>query len=52
MNTYLVFKRGLLALAIGGVLSASFVLVPDSVSHDSSAYAKDGGWWWQRRWRW
>ncbi|KJZ46281.1 hypothetical protein VC35_12700, partial [Pseudomonas fluorescens] len=43
MNNYLLFKRGLLALAIGGVLSASIVLVPDSISHDSSAYAKDGG---------
>jgi hypothetical protein len=61
MNTYLLFKKGLLALAIGGVLSASVVLVPDSISHDATAYAKDGGggggggqrrWRRKRRWRW
>ncbi|PYY68254.1 hypothetical protein CRX42_22770, partial [Pseudomonas jessenii] len=33
----------LLAVAIGAVLSASTVLIPDSLSGVSSAQAKDGG---------
>ncbi|KAI2669737.1 hypothetical protein GBC55_026680, partial [Pseudomonas sp. TNT3] len=36
-------KKLLLAVAIGAVLSASTVLVPDSFSGMSSAHAKDGG---------
>ena len=43
MQTHRLFKKALLALAIGGVLSASLVLIPDSITQSSSAYAKDGG---------
>ncbi|PNB34336.1 hypothetical protein C1X63_27995, partial [Pseudomonas sp. FW305-131] len=39
----MLLKKCLLALAIGGVLSASTVLVPDYISSFSSVYAKDGG---------
>ncbi|WP_137820767.1 hypothetical protein [Pseudomonas sp. D(2018)] len=36
-------KKCLLALAIGGVLSASTVLIPDYISSDSSAIASEKG---------
>ncbi|PYC12921.1 hypothetical protein DMX02_28060, partial [Pseudomonas jessenii] len=36
-------KKLVLAMAIGAVLSASTILIPDSLSGVSSAYAKDGG---------
>ena len=36
-------KKLVLAMAIGAVLSASTVLIPESLSGMSSAYAKDGG---------
>ncbi|PYY66244.1 hypothetical protein CRX42_33460, partial [Pseudomonas jessenii] len=39
----MLLKKCLLALAIGGVLSASTVLVPDYIGSFSSVYAKDGG---------
>ena len=39
----MVLKKCLLALAIGGVLSASTVLVPDYISSFSTVHAKDGG---------
>ncbi|MEO9246029.1 hypothetical protein ABI279_26755, partial [Pseudomonas inefficax] len=38
----MMLRKCLLALAIGAVLSASAVLVPDSIGVTSSAYAKDG----------
>ncbi|PNB68921.1 hypothetical protein C1X64_30790, partial [Pseudomonas sp. GW456-E7] len=39
----MLLKKCLLALAIGAVLSASTVLVPDYVGSFSSVHAKDGG---------
>ncbi|PYB69732.1 hypothetical protein DMX11_23425, partial [Pseudomonas sp. LB-090624] len=43
MQIHLLFKKALLAVAVTGVLSTSIVLIPDSISQGSSAYAKDGG---------
>ncbi|MGS8281533.1 hypothetical protein ACU7AI_26620, partial [Pseudomonas aeruginosa] len=43
MQIHLLFKKALLAAAVAGVLSMSIALIPDSISHGSSAYAKDGG---------
>ena len=43
MQIHMLFKRALLAVAVAGVLSTAIVLIPDSISHGSSAYAKDGG---------
>ncbi|PMY79717.1 hypothetical protein C1X72_18845, partial [Pseudomonas sp. FW306-2-2C-D06B] len=43
MQIHLLFKKALIAAAVAGVLSTAVVLIPDSISHGSSAYAKDGG---------
>lgn len=43
MQPHRLFNKALLAIAIAGVLSATIVLVPDSISDSFSAYAKDGG---------
>lgn len=43
MQPHRLFNKALLAIAITGVLSATIVLVPDSISDSFSAYAKDGG---------
>ncbi|EKT8868500.1 hypothetical protein QEM16_005028, partial [Pseudomonas putida] len=43
MQIHLLFKKALLAAAVAGVLSMSIALIPDSISHGTSAYAKDGG---------
>ncbi|MEX5323167.1 hypothetical protein WCE04_28025, partial [Pseudomonas shirazica] len=43
MQIHVLFKKAILAAAVAGVLSTSIVLVPDSISNGSSAYAKDGG---------
>ncbi|EJM75524.1 hypothetical protein PMI29_00318, partial [Pseudomonas sp. GM49] len=39
----MLINKLLLAVAIGAVLSASTVLIPDSLSGVSSAQAKEGG---------
>lgn len=51
MQPHRLFNKALLAIAIAGVLSATIVLVPDSISDSFSAYAKDGGGG-RRPWRW
>ncbi|AFO49849.1 hypothetical protein T1E_4019 [Pseudomonas putida DOT-T1E] len=37
MQIHLLFKKALLAAAVAGVLSMSIALIPDSISHGSSA---------------